>query len=163
MKKHFFLFIYLVFGTSGISADCPDNWIRFADSCYLFMTRYPMQWIEAMTFCKTFDAKLAEVETHPEDTFIRHEARVYGAYKESFWIGGNDLISEGKWMWMTSHTPLHYTNWAHGEPSNEFGGEHCMSLLFYTDYHWNDERCKTVLPFICEKETSSPALGMLVG
>lgn len=75
------------------------------------------------------------------------------AFKESFWIGGNDLISEGKWMWMTSHTPLHYTNWAHGEPSNEFGGEHCMSLLFYTNYHWNDERCKTVHPFICEKET----------
>lgn len=29
------------------------------------------------TFCKTFDAKLAEVETAPEDTFLRHEANVY--------------------------------------------------------------------------------------
>lgn len=76
----------------------------------------------------------------------------FGFYKESFWIGGSDLMAEGKWMWMTSHTPVHYSHWAHGEPSNESGGEHCMSLLFYTNYHWNDERCTTVLPFICEKE-----------
>lgn len=40
--------IIKLLGASGIYADCPDNWIRYADSCYLFMTRYPMQWIEAM-------------------------------------------------------------------------------------------------------------------
>lgn len=31
-----------------VSAECPDNWVRHADSCYLFINRYIMEWIDAM-------------------------------------------------------------------------------------------------------------------
>lgn len=34
--------------------------------------------IFVQTFCETFDAKLAEVETAVEETFLRHEANIYG-------------------------------------------------------------------------------------
>lgn len=34
--------------------------------------------IFVQTFCETFDAKLAEVETAVKETFLRHEANIYG-------------------------------------------------------------------------------------
>lgn len=56
-----------------------------------------------------------------------------------FWIGGNDLILEGKWMWMMSYILVYYINWDDGELNNINGGEYCMDLLFYISCYWNDE------------------------
>nr|XP_019923079.2 perlucin-like isoform X1 [Crassostrea gigas] len=158
-----YLLICMVFEILCVSAECPDNWVRHADSCYLFINRYIMEWIDAMTFCETFDAKLAEVETAVEETFLRHEANIYGAGRGSFWIGGSDVMAEGKWKWMTSNTPINYTNWARGSPSNSYGAEHCLCLYYHAQFFWNDESCTTRNPFICEKDANSPALGFLVG
>ena len=73
------------------------------------------------------------------------------AGRGTFWIGGSDVMAEGKWMWMTSHTPISYTNWARGAPSNNLGRQHCLSIHYYVGYLWNDEQCTLSLPFICEK------------
>ena len=34
------------------------------------------------------------------------------------WIGGNDLVEEGTWVW-TDGSPWNYKNWAENEPNNE--------------------------------------------
>lgn len=31
-----------------VTADCPDDWRRHTGSCDLFVTRYPMEWIDAL-------------------------------------------------------------------------------------------------------------------
>ncbi|XP_078312276.1 galactose-specific lectin nattectin-like [Crassostrea virginica] len=165
MKKStcLYIFIYLFCELGAVSADCEDGWVRHGDSCYLVSTRYPMEWIDAMTFCEMYEANLAEVETDTEATFLRHECHVYGAGGGTFWIGGSDVMAEGKWMWMTSHIPISYTNWARGTPSNNLGRQHCLSMYYHVGYLWNDEQCTLSLPFICEKNANSALTGFLVG
>ena len=34
-----------------------------------------------------------------------------------FWIGANDLLLEGRFVWEDG-TPLNYTNWGKGQPDN---------------------------------------------
>ncbi|XP_061171686.1 ladderlectin-like [Saccostrea echinata] len=130
-----------------VSAGCPNHWIRYGKYCYLFVTRYPMEWIDAMTFCKTYGAILAEVKSSSVNTFLRHEARRLTGI---FWLGGSDMFIERSWKWMSSNTRFYYSTWGHGEP-NDSGGEHCVQLHSSFNYAWNDAKCQNRFNFICQK------------
>ncbi|XP_048751664.2 snaclec dabocetin subunit alpha-like [Ostrea edulis] len=65
-------------GFQCIIAECPDDWIKHSGSCYIVVTRYPMQWINAMSFCKTYGATLAEIESAAEDRFLQDQAKSLG-------------------------------------------------------------------------------------
>ncbi|XP_067667580.1 perlucin-like [Haliotis asinina] len=88
--------------------------------------------------------------------FIRSRASEENG-SPTYWLGATDLMKEGKFMW-EGGCPLNYTNWSSGEPSNESHlqekGEHCLSLLKYTDYKWNDRLCTSEINFICERKVS---------
>ena len=63
-----------------------------------------------------------------------------------FWIGINDLVTEGTFQYATGGD-LVYTNWQSGEPNNS-GGEDCVETHFQTE--WNDRPCNVQFPSICE-------------
>ncbi|XP_062594004.1 perlucin-like, partial [Saccostrea cucullata] len=129
-------------------AACPNHWMRYSNNCYLFVTRYPMEWIDAMTFCKAYGAILAEPKTYYVNDFLRHEARRLRGY---FWLGGSDIFIERTWMWMGSNTRIKFSAWGPGEPNNSGGSEHCMLVAENVNYLWNDGHCQSRLKFICEK------------
>ena len=59
---------------------------------------------------------------------------------EEFWLGGNDLETEGHWVWSSSGTALDqhsYTNWGR-EPRHTIG-QNCMSML--RGFVWAAEAC----------------------
>ena len=64
------------------------------------------------------------------------------------WMGSNDLLKEGQWMWHQSGKPFTYTNWGPGQPDNYDGIEHC--LMYWTDSKWNDASCNNQFLYICE-------------
>lgn len=72
----------------------------------------------------------------------------------SFWIGLSDILVDGEWLWMSSQTIAHYTNWVPGEPNNYHSiAEDCAAMRTASGlYHWNDFPCSMKLYFICEKE-----------
>ncbi|XP_062585003.1 perlucin-like protein isoform X2 [Saccostrea cucullata] len=137
----------------GASARCPNHWIRYSNSCYLFVTRYHLEWIDAMTFCKAYGAILAEAKSSSVNNFLKHEARRLTHNSGVFWIGGTDIFIERAWKWMGSNTRFYYSNWWRGEPNNYSGGEHCVQLHSSYNYAWNDATCQDRNKFICQKNT----------
>lgn len=63
-----------------------------------------------------------------------------------------DILVEGEWVWMSTQTTAHYTNWWPGEPNNDHA-EDCASLHSDYSYKWNDADCLVKYNFICEKES----------
>ncbi|XP_062569281.1 perlucin-like [Saccostrea cucullata] len=148
MMRYPFLLLFLINQFWFTSARCPSHWMRFSNKCYLFVNRYPLDWINAMIFCKAYGAKLAEVKFSSENSFLRHEARRLGG---SFWLGASDIIMEGTWKWMSSKTRLYYSAWQSGQPNNYGNTQHCLHLYSRFKYRWNDDHCYKKHNFICEK------------
>ena len=89
-------------------------------------------------------------------------------YDISYWIGLNDLASEGKvltigyswrmttslqgnWRWAESHTDAVtvYTNWDGGQPDNLDGNEDCVRKAYDTTQAWFDWNCENNLADGC--------------
>ena len=64
-----------------------------------------------------------------------------------YWIGGNDIATEGSWMW-SDGTPWDYTAWCGPEPNN-MGNEDCVEN-HGTHLCWNDRPCGTTQRSICK-------------
>jgi hypothetical protein len=50
------------------------------------------------------------------------------------WIGGNDAVTEGTWVWETGE-PWAYSNWNAGEPNNSGNEDY---IMMYSSGLWND-------------------------
>lgn len=73
-------------------------------------------------------------------------------YDCTSWIGGNDIETEGQFVWGHSITPFTFTNW---EPENPDDKNYQIKIrdcvdIFY-DGQWNDRPCDFLANFICEK------------
>lgn len=72
------------------------------------------------------------------------------------WIGLEDFVREGHWVYVSNQEPPEYTFWAPGEPNNDVmhsGGQDCAILK--TDGFWDDDFCDNYQldrehTFICE-------------
>ncbi|XP_062568493.1 perlucin-like protein [Saccostrea cucullata] len=145
--------IYAVANSSGQPPSCPHGWVYNDSSCYAFISDYPMDWNEAMMYCRALQAKLVEIETASENGFLRlHllDNKATGHY----WIGLNDILSEGEWVWMSYQQTPTYTDWSPGQPDNYQQHEDCTLLWGATRFHWDDALCSYKENFICEKESS---------
>lgn len=69
----------------------------------------------------------------------------------SFWIGFTDISVEGEWVWTSTQTAAHFTDWKPGEPNNS-NNEDCATITQGYSFHWNDESCSVRNNFICEME-----------
>jgi len=76
--------------------------------------------------------------------------RRQGVAHNAWWIGFNDTLVEGTWVWAAF--PSSYANWAPGEPNND-RDEDCALVDFYNpSTGWNDGDCGRSYPYICEHE-----------
>ena len=128
--------------------DCEEGWERHEDLCYLWVTA-KKNWTAAEDFCQKEGGHLASVAEETTMGFV-----LLGAVKKNLvevWLGGNDIEKEGVWKW-TDCATWNLTFWAHGEPSNAGGAEHCLQYS-KKYYPWNDDECyneKDV--FLCSKK-----------
>ncbi|XP_078332943.1 uncharacterized protein LOC111105829 isoform X2 [Crassostrea virginica] len=82
---------------------------------------------------------------------------VYITGGRKHWVGGTDMIEEGKWAWFPGNVPVTYTDWQPTEPDNKLHAtlekEHCMALSpsLHGFYKWSDEICSELLYFVCER------------
>jgi hypothetical protein len=68
-------------------------------------------------------------------------------FTPSWWIGANDIDSEGNWEWVPDKRSLDFPNWASNEPVTDTN-INCARL--YNDRKWRTQICGGVTSFICE-------------
>ena len=77
--------------------------------------------------------------------------------KQSYWLSGTDLVTEGKFVWMSNGKEFSYTNWIEGEPSGKAGTdrEHCIHIWDAYFPKWNDRSCDDDARYLalCEAAT----------
>ena len=132
---------------------CPegDGYVIILESCY-YIEKEALNNADAIKNCQTrngfaYNGRLFE----PRDSTTNHqviESAKMISQSTKFWIGINDLGTEGTFQYTTGGD-LVYTNWANGEPNNaNFDGEDCVET--YSDATWNDQHCTDQIPSICE-------------
>ncbi|XP_046560573.1 uncharacterized protein LOC124269595 [Haliotis rubra] len=140
---------------------CPNAWIRYGNSCYMFIGTKET-WMEASQQCVVRGAHLATIETADENAFITGYLKVFGdigAYMVT-WVGGNDMEIEGIWKWSASGERVTYTDWEPKEPEGCATCGDCMVIWPNYNYKWGDYPCHNQANFICEKQITD---GSLVG
>ena len=130
-------------------SQCPSEFLYRnlkLKSCYFF-SKTKRSWTNARDDCIRRGAYLVEVQSKEEDDFLRGIVMAEG--KAYYYMGGNDRVKEGQWMWQKSGKPFTYTNWAPEQPDNDDGIEHC--LMYWRAIKWNDAPCDHQQLYICEK------------
>jgi len=152
-----------------VTTTCPNGWVSYERSCYLFADEIAVDWTEATHFCATHNSTLVVIDSHGEDLMLIDQAnRLFkcGTHSVYFWIGATDDEVEGDWVWFTNHQHLSqgYTNWAANEPDD---GNNQDCALLWSDYHfkWGSGFCSDKTGHaICEKRLQQvPAPEEIVG
>ena len=127
---------------------CPDGWSHFNLSCYILIKK-SLSWSVAEGYCNKLGGHLASVHSLEENDFIS------GLADGEYWIGANDMKTEGQWVW-SDGSALGYTNWFAGEPNDSsppyYGREDCMHYRKYSSgrKQWNDQNCDKTYNFVCK-------------
>ncbi|KAK7480212.1 hypothetical protein BaRGS_00028597 [Batillaria attramentaria] len=125
---------------------CPNGWTYYGESCYFFGNEQTT-WINAKTICDTVHGRLVEIDTAEENNFLVDRMKQHSA--QQLWIGLEDFVVEGNFVWASTQETPEYSNWSPGEPNDDQHREDCASLL--VSGHWNDAQCEvSKYYFMCE-------------
>ncbi|KAM8717704.1 hypothetical protein ACLKA7_004410 [Drosophila subpalustris] len=106
-----------------------------------------LNWFEAANSCREMGANLASPKNEEEFNAVSKRLSSF-----PYWLGINDLGSEGVFKSTISGKVAEYVKWHKGEPNNINGGEHCVDLEWTGGNRaMNDNDCRAKLNFICEK------------
>jgi len=111
--------------------------------------RVPSRWSDAKKACDDVGGHLVIIETQEEQNALMEMMDRSGMGRDRFWIGATDEAQEGTWKWVDG-SPLAYTNWDVGEPSNAMGGQHYAEMAGGNGGQWRDLPQDQTRWFICE-------------
>ncbi|XP_071494553.1 C-type lectin lectoxin-Thr1-like [Diadema antillarum] len=131
-----------------VVACCPTYYTEFDSKCYRVFGENK-SWYDAATTCGYDGADLVSIHSPLENNFVFsywHSSN--GNKGNGFWIGLNDISSEGSFKWDGGWT-FNYANWRNGEPNNR-NDEDCVKV-YNDDGRWNDEDCHQEKTFVCKR------------
>ena len=82
-----------------------------------------------------------------ENTFLKNTANSIS--DQYWWIGIDDVFSEGNFQYAGTNTAIGYSNWKSNEPNGGIG-ENCVEMR--TNGQWNDQSCFSQRRYICEHD-----------
>ncbi|XP_045193623.2 C-type lectin domain family 10 member A-like [Mercenaria mercenaria] len=128
---------------------CPDGWISFQGSCYLFQ-HTSKDFVSAELFCVEYNAHLVRIDSEIENTFLKNHLK---ELKDAHYsIGLTDVETEGTFKWYGTDDVASFTDWGSGQPDNYGGGQDCALFHYGIDFKWDDGGCSSERKFICEKK-----------
>lgn len=127
-----------------VPAVCNVGWTLFNNHCYKYFSDL-RSWSSAKSHCESLGSTLAAIHSADENTFV-HTLISTG---ESPWLGGNDISSEGSWVWEDGENWGGFTPWNSGEPNNLYD-EDCL-VMGYVSANWNDLDCGDARSRLCKK------------
>lgn len=121
---------------------------KIGNKYYYIEEKQKLNWFGAHHYCVSLGAHLASVQNQSEIDALVRESKNY-----FYWLDINDLSKESEFLSSTTGKEPVYVNWAPNEPNNAWGKEHCVILVALNSINnMNDEVCKKVTNFICEKD-----------
>jgi hypothetical protein len=111
-------------GTACIFSPNPD--------CY-DLTSFTTDWVSARNYCSESGGYLVSIRNATENEFVRQLA-LSECETNNFFIGLSDELVEGEFVWADG-SPLNYTNWSPGEPSDTEGEDY---VEMWQQGQWND-------------------------
>ncbi|XP_045160094.2 perlucin-like isoform X2 [Mercenaria mercenaria] len=130
-------------------ACCPDGWITFQGSCYLFQ-RTNADFVSAELLCVEYNAHLVRIESEIENTFLKNHLK---DLKEAhYWIGLTDVEKEGTFKWYGYDVGPSFTDWNNGQPDNAGGVQNCGVFNYGMAFKWDDASCAAKFKSVCEKK-----------
>nr|XP_058957414.1 C-type mannose receptor 2-like [Pocillopora verrucosa] len=131
---------------------CEDGWMNYEKSCYRSVSDPLLSWQKARDVCRnntSMHGDLVTVNNRQEQVFLNTITRETST---DFWIGLNDLISGGIFLW-TDNSPRKYTYWNVSEPSNNKESMDCVLMNPHQDEgRWRTASCNQRNGFICATE-----------
>ncbi|WAS92412.1 MopE-related protein [Nannocystis punicea] len=127
------------------------------DSLYYFCTN-SLEWEQAEKFCVGHGLHLAKDDGGAEHDFLVQEIGDTGLW----WLGGNDLMTEGTFKWVSDGVNVAGDGWGNNQPDDQewlvWEEADCMVLVdnngvggyFGEKGKWADSMCDGGLKFICE-------------
>jgi hypothetical protein len=101
-----------------------------------------MNWFDGAEYCYYQNSILAQVPDLTTQTFLEYHAADIHNGNPEFWLGANDIFTEGSWIWSTSGVKMDFSNWQKGQPDNNEGIQHCLFLgTKDNDFKWGDDKC----------------------
>uniref|UniRef100_UPI0037E7899B galactose-specific lectin nattectin-like n=1 Tax=Semicossyphus pulcher TaxID=241346 RepID=UPI0037E7899B len=134
---------------------CPPGWTKFDTRCFQFHFK-ERDWADAEYHCTSIGGNLASIQTTGEYTFLRDLIYTVTNSHKTTWVGGNDAVKEGVWLW-SDGKHFGFSGWGKGEPSNH-GGEGCMEMNFREKDYINDAKCQEKNSFVCARDADTSAL-----
>ncbi|XP_058889912.1 macrophage mannose receptor 1-like [Acipenser ruthenus] len=137
---------------SQTEGQCQDPWRPYDNKCY-YISSDVKSWPDARSDCEMRGGDLMSISTVQERTWIRTQIGVSNIY----WIGLNDVVSEGVWEWSDGSPFLEeLQNWRPGQPDNWQDNEDCVQFAASDSARWNDEFCTVARNYICKRLTPNP-------
>ncbi|XP_052805639.1 perlucin-like protein [Mya arenaria] len=132
---------------------CPNGWIAYEGSCYLFNNKDMMSFVMAEAFCSQKGGHVVHVDDEEENNFIKDAARMYPSNSlKLWWIGMQDMV-DGVWRYTSDNSLVTFFDWDSTQPN---GGSSADCAVLYADrnYSWADHVCVIVGDYtayaICE-------------
>ena len=122
-----------------------DGWKGFNNYCYKHVQDLKT-WDNAKTDCVAAGSYLVTIHSEEEQDFVSSIIPV----NVDVWMGGNDLATEGDWVWEDGKPWGVYTKWRPGEPNNYQDNEDCL-LMVEREKTWNDKECSAQQSSVCKK------------
>lgn len=153
--------MYLVPGV-GIG-DRTTEWIRNPGNGHYYRLTEPMTWAQGQDLATSpeWHGYLCSINDAAENTWLYE---MFGPVGGSFFFGGNDIATEGRWVWAEddsnfwngnfegSAVPGFYSNWNNQEP-NDAGGNEDAAQFYANSGKWNDINAGSSYRCIVESDT----------
>merc|ERR1712062_26779 len=140
--------------TTNLFAGCPIGWFRILDSClWVSPKETKLTYDDAYMFCKRkipggklFEPLSKAHNDYAKDLVDAIDGETYANY---LWLGINDHMEEGQYVYTKSDEPILFENWYENQPDNG-PTQNCIGQN-PNNAKWNDLGCKQEHRFICEK------------
>ncbi|XP_052805947.1 perlucin-like protein [Mya arenaria] len=126
--------------TPHVLSSCPNGWIAYEGSCYLFNNKDNMSFVAAEEFCTQNGGHVVHIDDEAENNFIKDQARQYThTSTKLLWIGIKDMV-EGEWRYTSDDSLVTFFDWDPSQPNDGSYAE-CVVLWADQDYKWGDHPC----------------------
>jgi len=131
---------------------CSSNGVQFGDFCYQ-IEDVGKNYDDASDDCLQKGGFLVTIKSQDEQNFIKELLNTDVHKWTLFWIGLDDKVSEGTFMYSDGSilTSSSFSAWGVGDPNDALGNRDCVNLDYASQNRvWKDVPCQTLNAYICQ-------------